>query len=87
MHFSEDIALMFHEYYTTLYNISNPLTPLISQGCEKLSQYILTTALPRLDQSAASSLSIPFTIKEIMQTIKALPSGKSLGPYGFSSIF
>lgn len=88
VHSFEDITQTFYDYYTTLYNMFNSFTaPASMQGREKLLQYILSTALPKIDQSIADSLNIPFSIEEILQTIKALLSGKSPGPDSLSSVF
>lgn len=63
---SEDIARTFQEYYKTLYTVSNPLTvPTNTQGHENMAQYMLNTALPRIDQDTVDSLNTPFTIEEI----------------------
>lgn len=88
VHSSEDIARTFYEYYMTLYNIPNfCTTPANKQECEKLLYYISSMALPKIDQPTVDSLNTSFSTEEICQTIKALPSGKSPGPAGLSSVF
>lgn len=75
----KDIAKMFGEFYSSLYNLTPPST-----SPSVLEEYLSSSCLARLPSLIRSSLEAPITMEELTTVIKTVKSGKAPGPDGFT---
>lgn len=81
-----DIADAFADYYSSLYNLKKDnLTPhpLVTE----INDFLSSINRSSLTHDQLFKLNAPFTPEEIGKVNNSLPSGKALGPDGFSNNF
>ncbi|KAJ0061406.1 hypothetical protein NL108_018634 [Boleophthalmus pectinirostris] len=78
---AHDINNVFKNYYITLYTSECAATDM------EIDSFISNLNLPKISTEQKHKLDSPITTEEILETIEALPSGKSPGPDGFTFEF
>lgn len=84
-HTSREIGEEFRQYFMSLYSVGK------KEKCRKkevkMREFIKEAGLPSLLEAETMELERPITQEEIMQALKATPTGKSPGPDGFTVSF
>lgn len=76
-----DINKQFKDFYIDLYKSTSSSTN------EEISDFLEPLDLPQLSSEQKEFLDLDITLEEIMEVIKALPTGKAPGPDGFVAEF
>lgn len=75
------IASTFLDYYSGLYNISEPLfAEALACKQSRIQDYLEVVGVPSLSAREAKGLKRPISESELALTLKNLPKGKSQGP-------
>lgn len=82
----QDIANVFSDYYSSLYNLSTD-TATLQPTDQCIQNFLSTIDLPHITHTQLEGLSQPFSDEEVLSAIKTLPLHKSPGEDGYTNEF